>query len=274
MLHVPVLNEFQGNLNNFGSTLTEAGFGTSVTTGGANTKSGSTTTLLTLTEDAFGLAICFAGGATSATVKQYLVDIYFGSVIAIPNLLANSPSLNLGGYWYYFPIFIPNGTVIGARAQCNAATQTIRIGVKAMTKPRRNDSYKVGSRVRAYGVTTASSNGTAHTPGTSTMSTYALLAAITAGEAPWWWQAGLATNDTTMTTPAYSIDVGVGSAVGNASPVLQDVICMNNNTAEQMGKTIGTGGAARTPAQNIYVRAAGLTAAPDSNVSIAVYALE
>lgn len=276
MLFVPPFNEFLASEETGTSTVTEAGWGQTLTSGAANTKPASTTLIKTIgSYDCYGLYITFTGGATSAATKRYLVDIYFDSVLTIPDLLVNSPAMVAGGYCYYFPIFIKAGTAIGARVQCSTAAATINIGLKGLIKPKRHDAIKYGTKVTAYGISAATTVGTTILPGTSSWSSFTSIGTVATGRKPWWWQLGLATNDTTMTTPAYKANVYLGASTSAAKTALFDVVAINNNTAEQMGKTVGMGGAFEAvPGWNIYADCAACTVASDSAVSIAVYGLE
>jgi hypothetical protein len=275
-------NNFEQTINNFGATYTDAGYGTSITASGTTNTKGSTTQLLsgaTVTDDVYGVAVTFAGGTTSATVLRFLVDIQIDNAggtswtTLIPNLLANSPSLNAGGYRYYFPIFIKAGSSIGARCQSNVASRALRVGISLSTRPSRPDMLMVGSYVEAFGVVTASTSGTAVTPGTSALGSYSSSLGTLARDL-WWWQwGGIATNDTTITAKGAFGDVSVGDATNKRSAFRGGA--MNTTAAEEVGmEAMGETPPIRycKAGENVYVRVAG-TAAPDTTPTTTAYGM-
>jgi hypothetical protein len=96
-------------------------------------------------------------------------------VVLIPDLMAGwvLPVTTSGvTRTYTFPIFIPSGTRLSARSQSVVASKTCSVGITLLYRPTRL-GY-VGTRVTAYGVTSASSYGTLHTAGNT--STYGATA--------------------------------------------------------------------------------------------------
>jgi hypothetical protein len=280
MLFTPK-NEFHWSVDNFGATYTDAGFGASATSGGSANTKGAAVSLIagaSVTEDVYGIAICFSGGNASAAVRNYLADILVDEAggsswtVRIPNLLVNSAALGAGGYWYYFPLFIKAGSSIGFQQQCGVASTALRCGVKLFGKPSRPDLIKAGSKVEAIGVNTGTSQGTAITPGTSAMGSYT-AALGTAANDNWWWQGGFATNDTTQTTLLYLLDIAAGDATNKK--LCCENLRITNTTAEFMGKGhTGTRDNIRhiKAGESVYARAAGI-AAPDNTCTVAAYGL-
>lgn len=283
MLFVPPQG-FAWSASNFGATLSNTGIGTQVTSGAANTK-GSTTSLLagaSVTDDVYGIAIGFSGGFTAATIRVWLADIFFDPAGGtaweasprIENLVVNSPCLHNGGYWYYFPLFVKAGTSIGMAVQSNNATSSLRGLVKVFGRPRAPELLKTGAFVKTFGATTASSNGTSITPGTSAMGSYTASLGTTANDL-WWWQAGLAIDDTTQTNVGYLVDVACGDA-SNKVLCAENIQMINAGTSEQSGKSaFGTGLGGHQPiasGANVYARAA-CSGTPDSNVTVVAYGL-
>jgi hypothetical protein len=276
-------NDFGFSADNFGATYTDAGIGTGITSGAANTK-GSTVSLLagaSVTEDVYGVAVGFSGGNAAATVRQYLSDLFIDPAGGtswqaspiIPDLISNSPSLLNGGYWYYFPLFVKSGSAFGSRTQCSAASAALRVMLRLFGKPNKPELCKTGAFVRSFGVTAASSNGTTITPGTSAMGSYTASLGTTSDDL-WWWQCGHATNDTTQTAVGYLLDVDAGDAT-NKYKCAQHVLVSQNNTAEQNGKAaFGLVPPIRhmKSGANIYMRAA-CSGTPDSSITVAAYGL-
>lgn len=279
MLSVPYMNEFGWTVDNFGATYSDTGIGTSVTSGAINTK-GTAVSLIagaSVTQDALGIAVGFSGGFLATNVRQFLADLLIDPAggtswsTLIPNLVVNSPCLHNGGYWYFFPLYIKNGTSIGMQHQCSTASIAMRGLVKLFGKPSRPEMWKVGSKVETFGANTGTSGGTAITPGTSAMGAYTASLGTTANHL-WWWQGGLAINDTTQTNVAYLLDVAAGDAT-NKKICAENIPLVNAGTAEQTGKSaIGTRGPYRhiKAGELVYMRAA-CSGTPDSSITAVAY---
>lgn len=276
-------NDFQWSVDNFGSTYTDAGIGVnSPGHANANTKGANTGMLVGIAEDCYGIAIGFSGGNAAATIRRNLVDLLIdpaagvgnaGSswAVLIANLYANSPSLIVGGYWYYFPIYLKAGTAIGSANQSLVAgTLALQVCIKIFGKPSRPELVKVGSKVETFGAVTASTSGAAITPGTSAMGSLTASLGTMAGDL-FWWQCGLGFNDTTLVDEATLMDVLAGDGTNNVL-CAENVMMMDNNS-EQSGKAaVGT----RLPYRqvkagaNVYMRAAG-AAAPQGTPTCVAY---
>lgn len=208
MLYTPA-SQFNWNVNNFGSTYSDSGFGTAVTANGsANTKGANTQMLVGIAEDCYWIAICLLGQGTSATARRCYLDVKVdpaagvggaGSTWAtvIPNLYAGGPGLTSGGWWYYFPLFLNAGTAIAVSMQDINGGIGMRCGIACYGKPSRPELVKCGSYVEAFGAVTASTSGTAFTPGTNALGSYSASLGTTARDL-WWWQTGHGYNDTTV----------------------------------------------------------------------------
>ena len=275
------INEFNWTADNFGSTFSEADFGTSMTTGAANTK-GAAVTLLsgaTVTDDVYGIAINFFGGATASAARQFMADLLVDEAggtsfsVKIANLMADAPTLIFTGYQYYFPLYIKAGSSIGMQAQCQAASQALRCAVKVFGKPSHPHLLSVGTRVETFGADTATTTGTGLTPGTNALGSYTASMGTTSNN-NWWWQMGYVITDTSITSAAYHFDVKAGN--GTDDKLCIEGILTTGTASEQMSKTaIGYGLPIRRIASgsNVYVRSAALFAAPDTGFSVCAYAL-
>lgn len=275
-------NDFGWSVDNFGATYSDAGIGlNSPGHLNANTKGANTSMLVGIAEDCYGMAIGFSGGNAAATIRRMLTDILVDPAagvgntgttwaVKIPNLYANSPSLISGGWWYYFPIYLSKGTAIGSAHQdLVATTQALRVMIRVFGKPTRPELVKVGSKVEAFGVTLASTSGTAITPGNGAMGANTASLGTTVADL-WWWQAGIGFNDTTLLDESELLDVLAGDGTNN-------VLCAENilyvaNNSEQCGKSaFGT----RVPQRfvkagsNVYMRAVGAAAAQTTPTVIA-----
>ncbi len=232
-------NHFGLILSNFGSTRPASKFGTDCTPGN-NTK-GSYTQILSATSDAtYFLRVCFSSVNVSAQSKNCLVDIGIDPAggtsysVLIPNLLASCAGAygTLGGIYYSFPIYIPAGSTVAVRASVNNATVgTVTTAIQLFGRPSNPEAMRYGTGVVAFGVTAASSSGTAITLGGASEGSYTQIGSAT-DRALWWWQIGLGINDTTMTAALLHLDLGIGDASAKQL-VIQDQLFITT-AAEQI----------------------------------------
>ena len=152
--------------------------GVSVTAGANNTKGNVVTAMSALSHDVEYLRIGVHGYSGSAVNSSTLIDImidYAGGTSwetdpLIPNLAAGFTSwaavdynTATGGvtHWYDFPLWIPAGASLGARAQ-TAHTSDITTGgvvIQARGGNKNPASWWCGQRVTAIGIDTANSIG-------------------------------------------------------------------------------------------------------------------
>lgn len=276
-------NEFNWQVDNLGSTFTEAGMGTSITANAsANTKNSTKTTILSaLAENVYWVAILFTAGATSGASARYLVDIHvdpaggtaWETAPRIANLAVNSATLTQGGVIYQFPLYIPAGASVGAACQAETGSRTLRVSMIAYGKPSRPELLKVGSRVVTYGATTASTTGTAVTPGASgTMGSYSASLGTTSDD-HFYWQMGILINDTTQTAVQYLFDLAVGDA-SNKRLVINKQQHINVGTTEQAGTIQGLGYPYKITKAGDLVYARGVcSGTADASLSAIAYAV-
>lgn len=233
--------------DNAGTTYTAAGIGTQITAGGSNhSKNASITSLLAgsvITQDCYWISIGFYAGSSSGASRRFLTDIFFDpaggtgweGTPRIPDLAANCPDYIQGGVWYEFPLYVKSGTSIGARCQAETASSTVRVVIAVTGRPSRPMMIEAGTKVLAYGVTAASTQGTAVTPGDSgAMGSYSASLGTTSKD-HWWWQTGILFTDTTQTAVQYWFDMAVGDA--NRKYIVQRGMHHTNaGTVEQAGK--------------------------------------
>jgi len=208
-------------------------FGTSVIPGASNTKAATWTTLVASTAfDSFFMVINFNSNSSSAAIRNTLCDIGLGAALServlIPDLLfAGADSYVVtGGVWYVFPLFVPSGSRISARAQVNNATPgTFRCAIWLYGRPRDMRMIRFGEIVDASGITASSSSGTAVTPGTTGEGAWTSLGSATGTY--WWWQFGFGCGDTTMSAVAYHADFAVGDA-SNKDIVIDDSLIITS----------------------------------------------
>jgi len=269
--------DFGWSADNFGATYSDAGIGTnSPGHANANTKGANTAILSAIAEDCYGMAIGFSGGNTAATVRRNLVDILIDPAggtswsVLINNLLVNSASLVMGGWWYYFPVYLAAGTAIGSANQSlTASTSALRVFIRVFGKPTRPELVRCGTKIETFGAVTGTTTGTSITPGNAAMGSYTASLGTTANDL-WWWQGGIAFNDTTLADECELLDVAAGDAT-NKKLCAENILYVANNS-EQCGKSaIGS----RLPVQhvkageNVYMRAVGTAAAQTTPVCVA-----
>lgn len=275
-------SDFKWQLSSYGTTRPAAAFGTTVTPGTAPTM-GAWAQLISgasMVNDAYGILININSASTSATTRNCLIDIGIDNaggtnyVVSIPFLLGGHAApynVGSGGCWYYFPLFIPRGSSIAARATGNVTT-AIRVFATVYGQPRRPDAVKVGSSVFSFGQTTSTATGTSITLGTTTKGNYVQVGAATTMRL-WWWQAGYTCIDTTMTLATIHLDIAAGTSTTNNKLLVGDFF-INTSASEQINNTPLTAGRTSNVASgsNIYVR--GISSAnADSATSVMAYGL-
>lgn len=281
----PPVNDFGWFVDNFGTTYSDAGLGTSIAGGAANTKGSDTQLLVGLAEDCYFLQIGFCNQGSSAATRRFMADIKVDTAAGvggsgsswstiIANLAANNASMGAGfGQWYGFPLFIPAGAAIAAAIQCSTTTITSRMLVRAFGKPSHPELCPVGSKVQTLGASAGTTVGTTVVPGTSSKGSYsASLGTLSARS--FWFQCGILSNDTTMTAGAYLFDVAVDATTKYLA--MRDMPYIVTGAAEQASKAMAGASPPMFDAQSgaaVYVRGVADNGAPDSSMSAVVYAV-
>lgn len=240
--------EFGWSADNFGSTYTNSGFGVNCPANASVNTFGADTALMNgIAQDAYGIAICFTGGDTAGSSKRNLVHIKIdpGAGVGnagtnwqtiIPYLFVNSAAFVCGGYWYYFPLFLRAGTAIGGANQSSYNTTTaLRIGVKVFGKPRRPDLCRVAHNVQAMGYSGATTVGTAVTMNYQAKGAWTYIGSVNQDKT-FWWQIGMAMNDSARTANTYLLDIGWSSDGGTTVIPICENVLMTDNSSEQSGK--------------------------------------
>lgn len=213
-------------------------YGTGITAGANNADGTAASVISALTHDVELLTIGITGfGAISGAINPCaLLDILvdpaggttWNSDPLIEKLLAggtypvnlHSSTVGIGTpLWYHFPIWIPSGTAIGARARtAHSATVTGRVIMIAQGGNRNPGSWWCGRKVTSIGINAAASRGQDHTPGaSSTYSSWADLGSPTTIDAHAYQWAAQGENDADWqsTTPAsaspYHFQFGISS---------------------------------------------------------------
>lgn len=261
MLHVPVgSNTFGQSIVSWGTSRPSATNTTAITPA-TGSKGSFANVLSALSYDAYGLLILISNTSGSAASRNYCIDIGIdpagGSsyTTVIADLLgggAGSIVSGRGSSWYYFPLFIPAGSTVGARAQ-GSVTTTVYIGMQALVQPIKPSQIRKGTFVETYGATPP--GGTAITPGTTSEGSWTLIGATT--NDVWWWQVGMQVNttDTSWGNAGIYVDVAVGDG-SNFNVIIADNLFSTSSTETIENPPIQAGVEFPTPAgTNVYARA-------------------
>lgn len=276
-------NEWGWSTDSFGANMYDDGFGTSLATGGvANTKTSVISVMSALAEDAYFLWFGFCGSGSSAASSRFLVDVYFDPAGGtsweasprIANLFLHQPDYFTGMQQYAFPLFVKAGTSIGMASQSQNTTQSLRASVMAFGKPSRPELVRCGSKVTTFGANSSGATaGTTIAPGNATWGSYTASLGTVADPYPWWWQAGIGFNDTTMTGCGYLLDVAIGDASNKRLALRHNCHVV---AVEQGGKPWASFGGlpilSSASGNAVYARAAG-NAGADATPTVVVYGL-
>lgn len=170
-------NQFRELAHNLQATPSTTGPGTTLTASATiHTKGNFVDLLGPLSFDVYSVSCCVTGVATSAAQTSMLIDLAIhtsagaaGSVgtIIIPDMLASSaPNAGDGPRILFvdLPLFIPKGSVIRARIQALIASDTCIFGIWCRGGSK-HPPWPLFSGADAYGISTATSNGTSITAG-------------------------------------------------------------------------------------------------------------
>lgn len=222
MLFVPFGQDFQWSYSNASATRpSTTGFGTSVTPGTAPTFGAWTqvASAANMTQDTYGILLCFNNGATSAAIRNILVNVGVDNaggttyLTVIPTLIAGSSStygLGTGGIWYYFPLYIPAGSSVALQAT-GTVTTAFNAFVQFFGQPRRPEVIRAGSYVDAFGIDLNNARGTTTTLGTTAEGAWTQLGTATT-RSYWWWQSCYSAADSTMAAQVIHSDLASGTA--------------------------------------------------------------
>lgn len=192
--------------------------GTAVTTGATASTKGSAAELISSTSgDSCWIRVMVSNVAASATASATAVDILIGAAteeVLIPDLLAGHAGtwslIQRGPKMWDFPLYIPSGSRIAARAASERTSTAIRVTVwlygTTTVAP-----VRVGSRVVTYGMGTVP-QGTAITPGWASEGSWTQITASTSEDHFALIPSFQANNTTSLGNKHFQVDLGIGSA--------------------------------------------------------------
>lgn len=234
MLHLPY-GPF--GFNAMQSSITGAPGGTSgtIVTPAVGSKGSWTQIVASLDHDTYGLVVCAQNNATAGANRSAVMDIAIGGAgseqIIIPDLIAsnaNSIANPGGGIWYYFPMFIPAGTRISARAQ-GSVTTNIRVFIRAYQRPLNPAIMRSVGRVEVLGL--SGIVGTTFTPGTAGEGAWALIGTTTQDN--YWWQLGVQVTVSDVAFATNNIWMDLAHGDGTNYNIFASNLTWSCNTSEQ-----------------------------------------
>jgi hypothetical protein len=276
MLYVPIgTNTFSNNQFSFGTTRPSNTNGTSLTPVTTDAY-GTAGALGTLSFDSYGILININSNTNTNTARRSAVKIIADGVDIITNLLAGDASqfFNAGGVYYYFPIFLPAGTVLTAAAR-GSVTTAFRVGAQYFQKPLNPSQIRAGGYVETLGVTVGAgtAGGVAITPGTTSEGAWTLIGQTT--QRLWWWQIGMQINDNSKSNSSVFVDLAVGdtNVVVDPKDVMVENLLIGVTTADAITNQPLTAGVEYVVPAGKYIFArAQNSVANDSAYDIGVYA--
>lgn len=255
------------------------GYGTSVTPG--NNAYGSFVTLISganLTVDCLDLTIVVNNVGISTQARDCVVALGIDqaggtSFTTIADLVCGPAcgyafgSDGMIGTAFRFPLWLKSGWSIGVAAAVNSATATaFSVFCRVRGSPSRPDALWAGTGIEQYGVTLASSSGTAITPGTTSEGAYTQIGTTT--KAIYALEFGMGVNDSTMTQGNLDVDIAVGDGTNKLVAIPNAPV--STSALETIAKPAALEYVTAASSVNVYARAQG-SAALDSNYSVACY---
>lgn len=225
-------------------TVGDATPGATVTTGAAQATKGSYVSLLTTNFDVYWMDIYAFAYGTTATNSDGCLDIATGAAtqeVIIPDLLMGNcglfSSTAPGPKMWQFPLYIPAGTEIWARA----AGQRVSTAMTVVIYCYGGDAlppFRVGRKVTTYGITTVPF-GTTIVPGASAAEgSWTAITTSTSEDHFAFVPSFQPGDDTTKSIVAYFADIGVaasGDAASSAEEIGQSYMYCIGSDERMMG---------------------------------------
>jgi hypothetical protein len=214
-------------------------FGTSVTTGSTSSTKGSWAQLIASTSfDASLVYVVVHGYRSAAALSDLSVDIGIGASgseqVLIADLLAGGAALtgsgDTGPREWFFPLYIPAGSRLSARAAGDRTSTALRVAIW-LYGGNSLPAFPIGTKVVTYGMGTVP-DGTAVTPGNAVEGSWTQITASTSENHFALIPSFQVNNDTTQTNGVLNIDIGIGGA---GSEVQVGSWFAINNVNESMG---------------------------------------
>jgi hypothetical protein len=187
-----------------------------------------------VTEDVWLCGVVLQSNGT-AVIRDTLVDIGIDPSagtsysVLIPYLaLSHASGYTGGGVTYDFPLHIPAGSSIAARASVNNATVgTLYVWMRLWGRPTRPDATAKGTFIEAIGIVTGSSRGTTVTPGTTSEGSWTSLGSTVNNL--WYWQMGQGMADASVSSSLVAGDLSVGDGSNKRVVIEEHMLATANN---------------------------------------------
>lgn len=247
-------------------------FGTAVTSGGSAHTYGSWTQIkAALNYASEYCTISLANNFTSLATQNAYVDIGIGTttgdVLPIIEKLCGSHAAAGFGRHYFMPIRIPSGLNIYARHQNTVASKAISVQLNTFGGNMNPGSYPNFGKAVAIGATTASTTGTAITPGaTGAEGSWTQIIASTTSDYGGLMISGLFNVDTSMTSNLLTtFDIGIGAS-GQEKSVGENILVNMPTSNDERAASVSFPTLIGVPVgSRIAVRASGSGTADSSN---------
>jgi hypothetical protein len=265
------------------SSVAAAAWGTPITSGAANTYGSWTSIGPTPPWPSYMLLVNINSGNTGVATRMSYVDIGIGpdsaNVTTIIEKLSGSAASSFvpsgstggatGGRQYVIPILIPPNTELWARQQNVTATSSLYLHV-SFSGGKNPGVFPVCSKVVALGAVTATTEGTAYTPGNATEGGVSEIVASTARDYVGFLLSSFV-NDTTGGSKTVVCDMGIGGSGAEVS-IAENFHWFNNNTNESIA-SLSLPIMACAPAGSRLVVRGACNTTPDSGNSMIINAM-
>jgi hypothetical protein len=231
-------NPFGAYQSNLGAPTVPAG--TVVTASGtAHTKGSYVQLIASLNFDVYLVKMMLTDVSASTTNTAFLVDIAIGAAgqeeVIIPNINAGyaCPAVGGAGLMYEFPLYIPAGSRVAARAQAAIVSDTANLMLWCYGEPR----YPIwaGRQVVDYGADLATSRGVTIVAGTAgAEGAWTQIVAATTQDHNYIHAGVGGAADTSVLNAMAYMDIGVGAAAAE-TPIVEDLAWLSTTTEDMRG---------------------------------------
>lgn len=222
-----------GSVAAVGIAATASGGTALVTSATANAKGAYVTLIASTAGDADSLLIALSKSGAS----DYLVDIAIGAAgaetVIVPDLYVGNGTQIYQTAYYPFPVSLPAGTRLSARAQASSGLSVCEVAAYLL----KGNFARPGAygKVVAYGTASADSGGTSVEPGAvlNTKGVYSTLISSTNEILRGFVLAFGGNNDTSRTTCSWLMDLAIGGS-GSEKIILPDFLLACNSNADAL----------------------------------------
>jgi hypothetical protein len=211
-----------------------------------------------MANDCYGILLWVNAGNTSTGIRDILIDIHIdpagGTSYAAAGGISDifvpqAGNAVMGGRFFYFPLFIKNGSSVGVRAMSNS-TSTVRVMARFFGRPTAPENLGVAQYSETIGV--SGNGGTPFTCGNSAAwGSWTSLGTTT--RPLWYWQLAWGHNVGTTTSQMYFAELGYGDGT-NMVTIIPCMPMLNPGTAEASNNPLMQGVWEVPEGSTLYVR--------------------